>query len=47
MIKGRFANYDVLKDFVFEARDFYLLMDFFLLNTDIRIRAYDFYKTMH
>ena len=47
MIKGRFANYDVLKDFVFEARDFYLLMDFFLLNTVIRIRAYDFYKTMH
>ena len=47
MIKGNFSNYDVLKDFRYEARDFYLLVDFFILNTDIRIKAYDFYRTMY
>ena len=46
MIKGTLRDYEVLKDYVFEYRDFCLLMDFFLENTDLRLRSYDFYKTL-
>ena len=46
MIKGSFKDYEVLKDFDFNFRDFCLLMDFFLENADLRLRSYDFYKTL-
>ena len=46
MIKGSFKDYEVLKDFAFEYRDFCLLLDFFLENADLRLRSYVFYKTL-
>lgn len=46
MIKGSFENYDVLKNFEFQFIDFSLLMDFFLANTDLRSKAYEFYRSL-
>ncbi|MBQ6479264.1 MAG: DNA repair protein RecO [Erysipelotrichaceae bacterium] len=46
MIKGTFKDYAILKDFTFDFRDFCLLMDFFLENADLRLRSYDFYKSI-
>lgn len=46
MIKGSFDNYDVLKDFEYEYRDFSLLMEFFLDNSDLKIKSYEFYRTI-
>ncbi len=46
MIKGSFENYDILKDFDYEFIDFSLLMDFFISNSDLRIKAYEFYRSL-
>ena len=47
IIKGEFKDYEILKQFTYEYRDFCLLMDFYLANADMRIRSYDFYKTLN
>lgn len=46
IIKGDFVNYDVLKQFNYEFRDFRLLLDFYLENSDVVLRSYDFYKSI-
>ena len=46
MIKGSFENYDVLKEFVYDFKDFSLLMSFYLNHSDIKIKSYDFYRTL-
>ena len=46
IIKANFDNYDVLKDFVYEFKDFSLLMEFYLDNSDLKIKSYEFYKTL-
>ena len=46
MVKASFANYDVIRDFVFDFRDFSLLMDFYLINSDQYLKTYEFYKTI-
>ena len=38
---------EVLKQFPYDYRDFTLLMDFYLANSDVRLRSYDFYKTIN
>ncbi|MBQ1691266.1 MAG: DNA repair protein RecO, partial [Erysipelotrichaceae bacterium] len=47
IIKGEFKDYEVLKQFPYDYRDFTLLMDFYLANSDVRLRSYDFYKTIN
>jgi DNA repair protein RecO (recombination protein O) len=47
IIKGEFKDYEVLKQFHYDYRDFTLLMDFYLANSDVRLRSYDFYKTIN
>lgn len=44
--KAEFKNYDVMKDFVYDYRDFDLLMDFYLNNADVNIKSMDFYRTI-
>ncbi|MBQ6334016.1 MAG: DNA repair protein RecO [Erysipelotrichaceae bacterium] len=46
MIKGDFSNYEILKQFDYDFKDLSLLMDFYLANSDLQIKAYDFYKTL-
>ena len=47
IIKGKFKDYEVLKQFDYDKRDFILLMDFYLANSDARIKSYDFFKMMN
>ncbi|MBO7698590.1 MAG: hypothetical protein J6S38_06110, partial [Erysipelotrichaceae bacterium] len=44
--KAGFSNYDVMKDFVYTFRDFDLLMSFYLDNSDLRLKSYDFYRNL-
>lgn len=46
IIKADFVNYDAIKDFKYSFSDFCLLMDFYIENTDIKLKAYDFYKSL-
>lgn len=46
IIKGEFKDYDILKSFEYDINDFYLLVNFYLENAFLKLRAYDFYKTI-
>ncbi len=46
IIKGEFKDYEVLKQFDYGFKDFSLLMDFYLSNTDLKLRSYEFYKKL-
>lgn len=46
MIKGSFEHYDVLKDFKYNKKDFDLLMNFYIHNSDVYLKAYDFYSNV-
>ena len=47
IIKGEFKDYSVLKDFEYDINDFYMIVNFYIQNADLRIKAYDFYKGMN
>lgn len=47
IIKGDFKDYDVLKDFIYDINDFYLIVNFFLENADLKMKTYDFYKSLN
>lgn len=46
IIKGEFKDYDILKDFDYDINDFYLIVNFFLANTDLKMKTYEFYKSL-
>lgn len=46
IIKADFINYDVLKDFDYDLNDFYLLVNFYLDNAYLKLKSYDFYKSL-
>ena len=47
IIKGEFKDYEVLKDFEYSINDFYLIANFYLENSDLKLKSYDFYKTLN
>lgn len=47
IVKGDFNNYDVLKNFEFNQFDFYLIANFFIENSDLKLKSYDFYRSMN
>lgn len=47
IIKADFSNYDVIKDFDFDLNDFYLLVNFYLDNAFLKLKSYDFYKSIN
>lgn len=47
IIKGGFENYEILKDFEFDFTDFSLLMDFYIHNSDLQSKAYEFYRSLN
>ena len=47
IVKARMENYDVLKDIIFDNIDFENLLEFYMINADIKIRSYDLYKTLN
>lgn len=46
IIKADFSNYDVIKDFEYDRKDFDLVVSFFLVNSDLHLKAYDFYTKL-
>lgn len=42
--KGSFLNYDVIKDYKVKLSDFSLFVDFFIANSSINLKTYEFYK---
>lgn len=46
MVKAKFENYDLVKEYDYDMFDFSLLVDFYLENSSISLPAYDFYKTL-
>jgi len=44
--KADFDNYDVIKDIEFDFKDFDLMMSFYLTNTDLKLKTYDFYRSL-
>ena len=44
--KAEFRNYDAIKDIGFTFRNFDQLMSFYLDNSDLRLKSYDFYRTL-
>lgn len=47
IIKGEFKDYDILKEFAYNSNDFYLITNFYLENAYIKLKSYDFYKTLN
>ena len=47
IVKGEFKDYDILKDFEYDMNDFYLIANFFVENADLKMKSYDFYKTLN
>ncbi len=46
IIKGDLKDHDTLKRYGFDYKDFSLLMDFYLHNSDVRLRSYEFYQAI-
>lgn len=44
--KAKYENYDSIKDIEFTSRDFDIIMDFYLNNSDNNIKAYKLYKEL-
>lgn len=47
VVKGEFKDYEVLKDFEYDINDFYLIANFFVENADLKMKSYEFYKTLN
>lgn len=46
IIKATFENYDVVKDFIYDKKDFDLIVSFFLSNTDLKLKSYEFFNLL-
>lgn len=46
IIKAKFENYNLVKDYEYDLTDFSLLVDFYLENSYVSLPAYEFYKTL-
>jgi len=44
--KASMENYEILKDFEYDAKDFDLMVSFYKENADSRLKAYDFFRTL-
>lgn len=47
IIKGQFKDYQILKDFSYDLNDFYLITNYYLQHSYIKLKSYDFYKTLN
>lgn len=47
IVKGEFKDYDVLKDFEYDINDFYLICNFYLENAYLKLKSYEFYKSLN
>lgn len=47
IIKGEFKDYDVLSQFDYDINDFYLIANFFFENAYLKLKSYEFYKSLN
>lgn len=47
IVKGEFKDYDVLKTFDYDIFDFYMITNFFLDNAYLKLKSYEFYKSLN
>lgn len=47
IVKATKDNYETIKEFDYDINDFYLIMNFYLVNADLKIKSYDFYKGLN
>ena len=47
IVKGEYKDYDVLNSFSYDINDFYMIVNFFIENADLKLKAYDFYKSLN
>lgn len=47
IIKADFSNYDVIKDFDYNLNDFYLLVNYYIDNAYLKLKSFDFYKSLN
>ena len=40
-------DYDILKQFDYDINDFYLIANFYLSNSELKMKSYDFYKSLN
>ena len=46
VIKADYSNYDVIKNFEYDKKDFDLIVSFFLSNSDLHLKSYDFFNKL-
>ena len=44
--KANFNNYDLINNVEYTKEDFRLNMDFFIFNSDIKLKTYEFFNSM-
>lgn len=47
IIKGDFKDFDILNEFEYDINDFNLIANFYLDNADLKLKSYDFYRTLN
>lgn len=46
LVKAKFENYDSIKDVEYDYKDFSTFVEFFLDNTDMVLKSFNFYQTI-
>lgn len=46
IIKGQFKDYDILKQFTYNQKDFNHVVSFYLDNSDLKLKSYDFFSKL-
>lgn len=44
---AKYDNYELIKNVTYDLKDFCLIIDFFIANSDINIKSYKFYKELY
>ena len=47
IVKGGFENYDSLLNYDYDINDFYLVANFFLQNSDLKLNSYELYRSLN
>jgi len=46
IVKAELQHYDILNEFSYDYYDYSLILDFFLSNSELKLKTYEFYKTL-
>lgn len=46
IVKADFTNYEIIKDYEYDLNDFKIIAEFYLENSGLRLKSYEFYKSL-